>query len=357
MKTVICTTLARPPPARFRTWSICENTCFTCASKLLAMSLPSLSRVAVCPATQTILPPSVMTPGENARESWNGVFSMYSAAVAAIGGETAAASASLVSMRVIASSGTNGVDGCVCRRRGQAGAGATLAQTIVEDKPSGCSSRSSWSTSRRDAPAPAATRDLSVGGGADPASQLLDLSAPGLAFEALFLRAPGRPGRPALPRHGRRARDELAQTRERLLAVALEAAVLLRLDDEDAVPRDALIARVEEPRLPMLGERGGADVEAQVHGRGHLVDVLAACSLRANRADLDLALGNRDCGESPRHGPPLCLAPAAGGERARHHTFDGLEALCAAAYYNVRYNSESPSWPPSSSRKSEIPSG
>src|SRR6266704_4353097 len=122
MKTVICTTLARPPPARFRTWSICENTCFTCASKLLAMSLPSLSRVAVCPATQTILPPSVMTPGENARESWNGVFSMYSAAVAAIGGETAAASASLVSMRVIASSGTNGVDGCVCRRRGQAGA-------------------------------------------------------------------------------------------------------------------------------------------------------------------------------------------------------------------------------------------
>src|SRR6266571_685863 len=262
MKTVICTTLARPPPARFRTWSICENTCFTCASELLAMSLPSLSRVAVCPATQTILPPSVMTPGENARESWNGVFSMYSAAVAAIGGETAAASASLVSMRVIASSGTNGVDGCVCRRRGQAGAGATLAQTIVEDKPSGCSSRSSWSTSRRDAPAPAATRDLSVGGGADPASQLLDLSAPGLAFEALFLRAPGRPGRPALPRHGRRARDELVQARERRFAVALEAAVLLRL-----------------------------------------VDVLAPRSLSANRADLDLALGNCDCRKSIRHGP------------------------------------------------------
>src|SRR5438270_67226 len=51
--------LARLPPARFMIWSICENTCFTCASKLLAMSLPSLSRVAVCPATQTIFPPSV----------------------------------------------------------------------------------------------------------------------------------------------------------------------------------------------------------------------------------------------------------------------------------------------------------
>jgi len=35
-------------------WSICANTCFTCASKLLAMSRLSLSRVAVCPATQTI---------------------------------------------------------------------------------------------------------------------------------------------------------------------------------------------------------------------------------------------------------------------------------------------------------------
>src|SRR5258708_2821349 len=135
MKTVICTTLARLPPARLRTWSICENTCFTCASKLLAMSLPSLSRVAVCPATQTILPPSVMTPGENARESWNGVFSMYSAAVAAIGGETAAASASVVSMRVIASSGTNGVDGVRLSTPG----------------PSGCGSNASANDSRRQA--------------------------------------------------------------------------------------------------------------------------------------------------------------------------------------------------------------
>src|SRR6266513_5669777 len=64
------------------------------------MSRPSLSRVAVCPATQTIFPPSVMTPGENARDSWNGVFSMYSAAVAAVGSEIAA-SQSIESMRVI----------------------------------------------------------------------------------------------------------------------------------------------------------------------------------------------------------------------------------------------------------------
>src|SRR5438132_4958731 len=85
MKTVMLTMLARLPPARFITWSTWENTCFTWASKLLAMSLPALSRVAVWPATQTILPPSVTTPGEKARESWNGVFSRYSAAPAAMG--------------------------------------------------------------------------------------------------------------------------------------------------------------------------------------------------------------------------------------------------------------------------------
>src|SRR5206468_3682592 len=85
MNTVIDTTLARLPPARLSIASICEKTCFTCASKLLAISLFWLSRVAVWPATHTILPPSVITPGEKARESWNGVFSMYSAADAQSG--------------------------------------------------------------------------------------------------------------------------------------------------------------------------------------------------------------------------------------------------------------------------------
>src|SRR5213083_1585822 len=101
MNTVIVTTLARLPPARLSTWSICENTCFTCASKLLAMSAPWLSRVAVWPATQTILPPSLTTPGENARDSWNGVFSMYSAAPAASGSDSRTASGAF---RIIAAS-------------------------------------------------------------------------------------------------------------------------------------------------------------------------------------------------------------------------------------------------------------
>src|SRR5207245_378212 len=121
--------LARLPPARFMIWSICENTCFTCASKLLAMSLPSLSRVAVCPATQTILPPSVTTPGENARDSWNGVFSMYSAAVAAVGSEIAA-SQSIESMRVMLVPWTK--SDFDVRLRGPASPGGAVRSTLTQ---------------------------------------------------------------------------------------------------------------------------------------------------------------------------------------------------------------------------------
>jgi len=44
---------------------------------------------------------------------------------------------------------------------------------------------------------------------------------------------------------------------------------------------DALIARAQEPRLDVAQQRGGADVEAQVHALRNLVDVLAAGALRA----------------------------------------------------------------------------
>src|SRR6266571_7367763 len=95
MKTVIVTMLARLPPARFMIWSICENTC----------------------------------------DNWNGVFSMYSAAVATIGSEAIAASTILgnVGMRSIAFSRANGVDGTRAQVT-EARAKATLAQTIVENK-------------------------------------------------------------------------------------------------------------------------------------------------------------------------------------------------------------------------------
>src|SRR5258707_2973553 len=94
-----------------------------------------------------------------------------------------------------------------------------------------------------------------IRGGQDTAPKLLDLAAPDLAFKALLPRAPGRPGRPALPRNDGRARHDLAQPGERLFAVALEAAVLLRLDDEHALARDSLIAGGQKAPLDLLGQR------------------------------------------------------------------------------------------------------
>src|SRR5207249_2130477 len=50
----------------------------TCGSNCPEMSLPASSRVAVCPASQMMRPPWVMTAGEYARAAWNSVLSRYS---------------------------------------------------------------------------------------------------------------------------------------------------------------------------------------------------------------------------------------------------------------------------------------
>src|SRR5947208_9770704 len=115
-----------------------------------------------------------------------------------------------------------------------------------------------------------------------------------LGLDPSFLRAArGARGFSAL-RHSRGGFDKGVQALERLGAVHLEAAVLLRLDDDDAGARDARVSAAQQPLLHFPGQRGGADVEAQVHRVGDLVDVLAARALRAHRAELDLALLDLD---------------------------------------------------------------
>src|SRR5207302_6073428 len=84
--------------------------------------------------------------------------------------------------------------------------------------------------------------------------------------------------------------DEPVQALERLGAVHLEAPVLLRLDDDDAGARDARVAAAQQPLLHFPGQRGGADIETQMHRVGDLVDVLAARALRAHRAELYLVV-------------------------------------------------------------------
>src|SRR5436190_897418 len=81
--------------------------------------------------------------------------------------------------------------------------------------------------------------------------------------------------------------DERVQPGERFGAVHLEAAVALRLDDDDAGARHAVVAVAQQPLFQVFGQRGAVDVEAQVHRVRHLVDVLPAGTLRAHGDELD----------------------------------------------------------------------
>src|ERR1051325_5877709 len=67
MKTVVVTRLASEPPARSSVRLISARMVRACSSNLPEMSLPSRSVVVVWPASQTVLPPSVMTAGEKPR--------------------------------------------------------------------------------------------------------------------------------------------------------------------------------------------------------------------------------------------------------------------------------------------------
>jgi hypothetical protein len=68
----------------------------------------------------------------------------------------------------------------------------------------------------------------------------------------------------------------------------------LRLDDDAAILRHVLIAQRQHAFLVQRRQRRCVHVEAQVHCIGHLVDVLAAGALRANRRELDLPERNLD---------------------------------------------------------------
>src|SRR5690606_28034885 len=84
--------------------------------------------------------------------------------------------------------------------------------------------------------------------------------------------------------------------------VCLMGAKLLSLDHDDALPADAAVVQIQQPMLVEVGQRRGVDVEAQVNRRGDLVDVLAARTLGADRAELDLLVGDADVEGYGQHG-------------------------------------------------------
>src|SRR5215472_7821485 len=127
MKTVMVTRLARLPPTRHMVWSIRAKTRWVWASKLPEMSLPSVSVVAIWPASQTMRPPSVMTAGEYERVCCCGP-SRYCAMAAPLGARWVTGCA--------VGRGT-GAGAARCKRRAlrrrQSGAGRGGAHALAQD--------------------------------------------------------------------------------------------------------------------------------------------------------------------------------------------------------------------------------
>ena len=109
------------------------------------------------------------------------------------------------------------------------------------------------------------------------------------------MRGAARPRGPPLLTDDERAPQEFRQPLERRGLVLLLAAELLRLDHDDAVARDPVIAELEQPLPAGLGQCGGArGVEAQLYRTRNLVHVLTAGALRANGGELELGVRNLD---------------------------------------------------------------
>jgi hypothetical protein len=87
----------------------------------------------------------------------------------------------------------------------------------------------------------------------DPPAQQFHRTPPDLAVDAPHLRSAGRLRRPPWRRREGGLGDQLAQAEQRVDAIALQAAMRLRLDDHDAVGTDALIARCSKRALSSSG--------------------------------------------------------------------------------------------------------
>ncbi len=121
-----------------------------------------------------------------------------------------------------------------------------------------------------------------------------------LRLQPPLLRAAARLRRPAGLR-AERLGDERHEPRPRRLAVLRLRAVLAAVHDEHAVTGHAAACERRKARLHVRGERRG-DVEAQLHGRGHLVHVLPARARRAHEAFLVFVRRDDEAGGDGNHG-------------------------------------------------------
>lgn len=130
----------------------------------------------------------------------------------------------------------------------------------------------------------------------------LDLRPLALPLKPPLLRAQRRLGRAAGFFHLGHAANQLGQALQGVLAILFLGAVLLGLDDDHPVGGDAAVAQGQQAFLVEVGQRRGADIEAQVQCAGDLVDVLPAGALGADGAQFDFAVGQFDGIGNVQHG-------------------------------------------------------
>lgn len=126
------------------------------------------------------------------------------------------------------------------------------------------------------------------------ASRCFDARAPLFGIAAAYLtRERGARGHAAAGCDGGRVNQRL-KTRQRVGAVEFLRAMLLCLDDDDTVLRNAVIEPGEQARFHFVGQRRAHDVKTQMDGTGDFVDVLAASALRAHGGEFDVFGGDKN---------------------------------------------------------------
>jgi len=90
-----------------------------------------------------------------------------------------------------------------------------------------------------------------------------------------------------------RAFNQFREAFERDFLVSCLATGFLRLDNDDAIGSDALVAPAEQSLPALVGQaRGARYVKAQLHGGRDLIDVLPAGALGAERREDQFAVWN-----------------------------------------------------------------
>src|SRR5688572_1342991 len=125
-------------------------------------------------------------------------------------------------------------------------------------------------------------------------TQLFHLAAPLFRGNPLFARAGLWFGRASFFRTPCGVLQKRAQPRPRRLPVLCLRSMLAAVDEQHIVGDHAAAGEASKAFLHLIGQRRGADIEAQLHRRRDFVDVLAAGARGANEALLYVLLVQHD---------------------------------------------------------------